>query len=154
MPGGYFTKGDNTVGASAITALTLTADATTPRRAEIYEFQLSFDGTLENSSQRIRVARVTAVGTATAGNEVAFDPADAAASVAANFNHTAEPTYTANTNVYDQYLNAQAKDRWVAVPGFGLIVPATGNAGYGWELSRGSGSAFAGDGHVAASWQE
>jgi hypothetical protein len=61
--------------------------------------------------------------------------ADSAAITTAGENASAEGTYTAATELFDQGVNVRAAYRWVAYPGGELIVPDTAAAGIGLRVS-------------------
>ena len=56
-------------------------------------------------------------------------------------NHTAEPTYTASTELLTIQNNLRASQRWVAAPGFELVIPATNLAGIGAKAIHASSTA-------------
>jgi hypothetical protein len=112
---------------------TAATGATTLRRAWIYDVEFGADGTPADNVLVFKVDRQTTVGTATAATAAPLDPADAAALIVSNVNHTAEPTVTANTQLIEVPLNQRSSYRWVTIPGSGaeLVVPATNVAGLG-----------------------
>ena len=65
---------------------------------------------------------------------IALDPDDPAAVAVVEFNHTAEPSYIANSQLYSLALNQRATYRWVAAPGSGFKCPATANTGIGLQF--------------------
>jgi hypothetical protein len=153
MVGNYSAQGDNTVTGSEITCLSLTAAAASPRRGEIYEFQYGFSGTLENSMCYLRVSRCTDAGTGSGVTPSPLDQDDAASTIVATRNHTAEPSGL-TPDMFDMPLNTQAKDRWVSVPGRGLIIPATTTDGFAFSVRQASGSTFTGECEVLGFFQE
>jgi hypothetical protein len=87
-----------------------------------------------------RLQRSTTTGTTTAVVAAPLDPDDPAATTTAGQNATADPTYTAATEIIDLPLNQRASYRWVAAPGGEIVVPATANNGLGFQvLSTGGG---------------
>ncbi len=103
------------------------------RRAKIIELIFGSEATPANQAFGHKVQRCTAAGTSTAGTMTALDAADAAAVTVSGFNHTIEPTYTANAILLDIALNQQATLRWVAREGSELVIPATANNGIGFQ---------------------
>lgn len=104
-------------------------------RPKIYEIFIGSAATPADQAFNIKAQRFTAAGTSTAFTPIAIDPADPAALAAAGFNHTVEPTYTANAYLYSFSFNQQASIRWVVPPEEGLVCPATAANGIGlvWE---------------------
>lgn len=106
-------------------------------RPAIYDVQIGFASPADNSIQW-RMRRYTAVGTSTAVTPRALDTGDPAAIATAGQNSSAEPTYTANSELIDEELNQRASYRWVAAPGGELLLPATANNGIGLETLHAS----------------
>ena len=61
---------------------------------------------------------------------IALDPDDPAALAVVSFNHTVEPTYTADAQLYSLPLNQRATYRWVASPGSAFKCPATATTAF------------------------
>jgi hypothetical protein len=130
----------------------LTVLATTLTRAKIYELIFSQGGTPADNVIEWLVRRFSAVGTEGAG--VTPTPLDAdapAAQLDAGEDHSAEPTYTAATELLDFDLNQRATFRFVAAPGGEFIVPATASAGIGMTPIS---SGYSGIANVSAHWEE
>lgn len=97
--------------------------------------------------------RLTAVGTRTTVTPITIsDPGGtAASSMTGAENHTAEPTYTASSELLDFDLNQRATFTFQARPGFELVIPATAANGIGFTAIS---SAYSGDTRVTAHWEE
>lgn len=105
---------------------------TAATRGEIYDVLFSSASTPADAMIRVAIQRITAIGTEGAAVVPApLDLADAAAVIDCGENHSAEPTYTAATEMLDQSFHQRATLRFVPVPGGELIIPATANAGFG-----------------------
>jgi hypothetical protein len=118
--------------ASAAASLgSISADATRPRRFEIYDIVHGSEAPAADNPFLYVLQRFTAPGTSTAFTPVALDPGDAATEMDAGANHTVEPTYTANALLLELPLNQRATFRWIATEGGRLIAPATASNGIG-----------------------
>lgn len=121
-------------------------------RASVYDFILTCGGTPADNAIQWLARRLTAVGTEGAGVVPApLDPADAASTTDGAENHTAEPTYTAATELFDQIINQRAAFRWVAAPGGELVAPATASNGIGFTAFHAS---YTGSAEVTAHFYE
>ena len=110
---------------------TMTADATRPRRASVYDLMFGSEATPADAAILWTVQRCSAAGTSTAVTIAYLDPGDSASEYDAGENHTIEPTYTANTILLNVPLNQRATFRWVAAPGGELVMPQTASNGFG-----------------------
>ena len=126
-----------------------TTGATTLRRGEIIYFagSIAQAGTVADQVFSIRLQRYTAAGTASAYTPNPIDLADAAALLVSNNNHSAEPTYTANVDLFFQTVHVRALAQVHLQPDSHLIIPNTNVAGIGWQ----SGSA-AYAGNILPTW--
>jgi hypothetical protein len=104
--------------------------SSTVRRQKIFDLLIGAGGTPADNILQWDISRVTAAGTNTAVTPVPLDPADAAALTTAGQNHTVEPTVTASTSLFNEYVNQRTAYRWMAVPGAELVFPATSAAGW------------------------
>jgi hypothetical protein len=125
----------------------ITADATRPRRGEIYDLVLGSEAAPADNAFLYLVQRCSAAGTSTAVTPVPIDPADAATEADAGENHTVEPTYTANLYLLTIPLNQRATFRWIATEGGRLVYPATASNGIGIQTPTSSAVAIAGTVH-------
>lgn len=101
-------------------------------RGRIVDILVGSDDTPADQACRFSVGRTTAVGTEGAGfvpNNV--DPAGPAGAYDSGNAHSAEPTYTANKQLLVFSMNQRATFRWVASPGYELVMAATQNNGAG-----------------------
>ncbi len=114
---------------AATTQAGVTSAATV--RPKIYDLICGSDATPADNAAEFNIQRYTAAGTSTACTPVALDPADPASLSAAGFNHSAEPTYTANLLLHEWAQNQRATYRWVAAPSSELVLPATAANGAG-----------------------
>ena len=136
---------------SFATALALTAPSSGMRRARTYEFMLSASGAPADNVLNWLVQKCTTAGTGTGVSEVPLDEAAAAASIVAEENHSAEPTYTSALIVFQQSINQRGTFRWVASPGGELVIPAVANDGFGWQVKS---PAYVGESEVTSMWAE
>lgn len=135
----YNVFGSDTNTAST-TILALTSAATI--RPRIYDLLLSSDATPADNAGNYSLKRYTAAGTATAVTPVALDPADPAALASAGKAHSAEPTYTAASDVLGPFaVNQRPTFRWVAYPEAEIVLPATAANGVGLLVNAIAGSA-------------
>lgn len=138
MPSHYSGFGAAAVGTDK-TILALLASATV--RPALKSFVLSFGGTVGDVATILKLMRLTAVGTEGNGfTPIALDPADPAAIADYAAAHSVEPTYTANTELWDGALNQRATFRHVCEPGAEFIAPATANNGIGMKSSSSTGT--------------
>jgi len=118
--------------ASAAASLgSVTADATRPRRFEIYDLIFGSEAAAADNPFLYVLQRCTAAGTSTAVVPQPVDPADAATEMDAGENHTVEPTYTAAAILLELPLNQRATFRWIATERGRLMAPATASNGIG-----------------------
>lgn len=107
------------------------ADATRPRRIAFHDLMFGSEATPADAAILWTVQRCTAAGINTTVTIAYLDPGDSATESDAGENHSAEPTYTANTFLLNVPLNQRATFRWVAAPGMELVVPQTASNGIG-----------------------
>ena len=141
MADSYSAKGDQNLAASAITVLEIHAVTGHLHRARLREVIVGSDDTPADVAYELTCQRTTAAGTATAVTPTALDAGAPAAYLTCGKNHTAEPTYTASTELLTLQSNLRTSQRWVAAPGFELIIPATNLAGIGGKVIHGSSTA-------------
>ena len=111
---------------------TAAADATRPRRGELFDLILGSEAAAADNSFLYLVQRFTAPGTNTAVTPQPLDPADAATEFDAGQINTVEPTYTANQVIERIALNQRATFRWQAVrDDCRPTWPATASNGFG-----------------------
>lgn len=100
------------------------------RRGKVNMFAVGTDGAAANNSMVFDISRMTAEGTATTVTPNPLDPADVACLATSKANHTAEPTVTASSSLFNDGINQQLSYVWQAVPDRGeLIYPATASNG-------------------------
>ena len=131
---GYVVNGPGESGTASKTAVTIIASASV--RPRIYEFSIGTNTAPNSTDQQFSFAagRTTTTGTAASNptpNPV--DPGDVAAVATAGITHSAEPTYAA-TLLFSNAINQRGMFRWVAVPGYELVVPASANNCFGLKL--------------------
>src|SRR5438046_2185984 len=80
---------------AAETVINVTSAATI--RPAIFDIVFGSDATPADNAASYYLQRHTAAGTSTAFTPIALDPADPAALASAGFNHSVEPTLTANS---------------------------------------------------------
>jgi hypothetical protein len=111
----------------------LSADATRPRRARIYDVIFGSEATPADAAILWTIRRHTNPQTSTGVTPQNLDPASATTEYDAGEISTVEPTYTANAFLLEVPLNQRATFRWVAAPGGEMITPATASNGVGVE---------------------
>ena len=104
----------------------------TTHRGEIFYMAFSAGGTMADQLQTVQVQRITALGTEGAAVvPTAFDSAAPAAILDAGENHSAEPTYTAATELWQNDVHVRALAQIQLQPDGHIILPAVLNAGIG-----------------------
>lgn len=93
-------------------------------RPRLYDLLLGAYGTPNDYALSFLLQRATATGTGTAYTPIAIDPGDPATLASCEVNCSAEPTYTANSNLLQVDINLRATFRWVAAPGGEIVLPA------------------------------
>lgn len=122
------------------------------KRFRVYFFALTCGGTPADNAIQWLVRRSTAVGTEGAGvTPHALDDGAPASLADGAEDHTAEPTYTAGSEVFDQIINQRATYTFIAYPGGELVAPASANNGFGWTAIHGS---YTGSAQVSAHFEE
>lgn len=151
MAAKFTASGSQTLTSSAVTSLGINAVTASLRRAFISEFIIADVGTPADNVVLHTAQRYSADGTNTQVVPTRLDLADAEADTAAGENHTVEPTYTATEEVFEIALNTRATFRWVAAPGYEIVIPATDEAGVGFKALHASATT---DWRVTAAWRE
>lgn len=102
-------------------------------RPKIFSFVLSTTGAAADGVLEWIIQRSTASGTTTAVTPRSLDPTDPAAAVAtAGSNASTEPTYTANSSLFDEGINQRATYTWNAwTEGAQLVSTVSANNGIG-----------------------
>lgn len=129
----YSTNGTQT--AAAKTALGIVSTAAI--RPRLIGFTYSQIGTVTvDADFEMHLKRFTAAGTSTAETPAATDSGDPAATFTAGSNHSAEPTYTANTLLRRTGINPRSTYRWVAYEQRAeILMPATAANGLGFLVN-------------------
>lgn len=151
MSAKYAASGSQTLSSSLITALSLSAATASLRRAFVGEFIIADVGTPADNVVLHTVQRGSTSGTGTAVTPTRLDLADAESDTVAKENHTSEPTYTSTEELAEIPLNTRATFRWVAAPGYELVIPATNEASIGWQAIHASATT---DWRAQAYWRE
>lgn len=132
MARGYVVNGPSATGTANKTAVTVIGS--TSVRIRVFEFSVGLTTAPNSTDQQLEFAFgrwTTSAGTAgSSPTPLAIDPGDVAAVATAGITHSAEPTY-ASTFLFDNAMNQRAMFRWVAVPGFEFVNPATATTGLG-----------------------
>lgn len=129
----YSVSGPNASGSATKSMVTIIASTTT--RPRIYEVILGSQATPADQAAQYALTRFTAVGTAGSNpTPLPLDPSNVASIATAGITHSAEPTYTASSDLLTVGLNQRATFRWVASPGRELVCPATAANGIGARL--------------------
>lgn len=129
----YAVEGTQTVTATPFDT-TISIERGASKRAKITDVMSGFD--IASPSDNLMIftgIRGSASGTGTARTPDPLDPADGAAVTTAEENHTAEPTYTANTEFIRIGQHMRAAYRWVARPGGEIVIPNTAGALVGFR---------------------
>lgn len=133
------------------TALTVFSSGTT-RRGYLYELDVSHGAVPADNVIQWLLRRLTALGTEGAGVVPAPLDIDAPGAILdAGEDFSAEPTYTAATELIDQDVNQRATYRWVASPGGEFVIPAVANAGLGITPIA---AVYAGIARATVHWEE
>jgi hypothetical protein len=140
---------DTTTGTPGDTSLAIIAS--TSKRGYVYDMMLSTGGTPADNAIQWLARRMTAVGTEGAGVTPIQLNGGPAALLDGAENHSAEPTYTAASEMFDQIINQRAFTRWVAPPGGEWVIPATASNGIGFTAFHAS---YTGSAECTASWRE
>ena len=125
----YAIVGNDTNTAST-TQLGVQQPASALKRIKISYLELGSDASADSSFKTL-YKRSTTAGTSTAFTPTLLDPADGAASAVGCVNFSAEPTYTANSEVLALAGHQRATVQWYAAPGGEIVIPVTNNAGIG-----------------------
>lgn len=133
------------VGSAAVgtdkTVLTLFGAATI--KPKISELIVGCGATPADLTTIFHLERFTAVGTEGTGfTPLALDPGDPAS--LADFGvgvFSVEPTYTASAILMKFPLNQRLTWRWLANPGFELVIPSTASNGIGLQSQSSGGTA-------------
>ena len=144
----YFGSGEQTLAATADTAISLETNASTAQRSWIYEVNMANVGTPADLVSIYLIGKISASNSAgTAVTPTKLDEADRVAQIILLSNMTAEPTYTntvealntpANGDLLRVGLNHRGTYRWVAPPGGELVAPAVDNDGIGGKSDHAS----------------
>lgn len=128
MPGRrYAVTGQSAVASPTDTCLGITGG--TAVRPEIYDVLIGSSATPADNAIIWKIQRTTAAGTSTSVTPAALDSGDPASTTTAGQAHSAEPTYTASTVLFNLALNQRASHRFIADPNGGMKAPATSNNG-------------------------
>ena len=101
-------------------------------RGEVFYFSASAGGTMADQLQRVQLQRTTALGTEGAGVVPAdFTDTAPAGSFDGAEDHSAEPTYTAATELWEEDVHVRALAQIQLQPDGHFLMPATQNAGLG-----------------------
>jgi hypothetical protein len=110
--------------------------ATPTNRGQIVDLNVGSGATPADQAANFYLGRTTAVGTEGSGlvpnNR---DPVGPAGAYDSGLSHSAEPTYTSAKQLLTFILNQRATFRWVAAPGFELMMAATQNNGAGLKTT-------------------
>jgi hypothetical protein len=137
--GRRYSSSGNQAALANTTIIGLTSAATV--RPKIYDLIVSCGASPADLATIFHLERFTAAGTSTAFTPIALDPADPAALASAGYNHTAEPTYTADAVLMKFSLNQRATFRWAAMPGSEIVLPNTAANGVGLQIQATGGTA-------------
>ena len=129
--------------ASVQTVMAVTAAASSPRRARIYDWTLGCGASPADNAFIHIAQRCTTAGTGAAKTPNALDPADTLAStIVVKDTITIDPSLTASAFLLWKPLNQRATFRWVAAPYGELMIPATASNGIALGLSVATTTSF------------
>ena len=126
MPGKYVTTGAMAL-IAADTVLSVIAAATV--RPRVSDIVLSSSSSPNDYSADLQVQRFSADGTGTAVTPQPLDFNDPVSISTSKHTYTVEPTLTANEILLRIAHNQRATVRWVAQPGYEMVVPALAGDG-------------------------
>lgn len=126
MPGKFSVRGSMALVAADTVLSIIAATTTRPRVADVV---LSSGSTPNDYSAEFFLQRFSADGTGTAVTPQPTDFNDIAARATAKHTYTVEPTLTANEILLQIAHNQRATARWVASPGYELVIPALAGDG-------------------------
>jgi hypothetical protein len=128
---------------------TWVADATRPRRLEIFDLIFGSEAAPADNAFLWLLQRCTAPGTNTPVTPQPLDPADAATESDSGELNTVEPTYTANAVMLAIPANQRATIRWQAVrDDCRITTPATASNGVGIQTPTASAVAISATVHA------
>lgn len=133
---------ENAVTSGYTTAGTLVSAATV--QSKLYHFILSTIGAAADGVLQWRMRRFTAAGTVTAVTPVLLDPNSGASLSSAGSNASAEPTYTANSEIFQKGVNQRVTYTWYAPQDGEIICPSTAANGIGMEVLSSASPAYTG----------
>jgi hypothetical protein len=137
--GTRLTKGS----ASVQTVGALTAAASNMRRAKLTDITMGCNASPADNEFEWVFQRCTAAPTGTTVTPNSTDPADTLAStIVATGTVTAGEALTAGAFLGEIPMNTRASFRWVAVPTFELIIPATASNGISVAISAATTTTF------------
>lgn len=128
----YSGVGDQT---SAADDTIIAIESVATARPELYEFLIGSSAAAGDNTFHLHWERWdTTAGTRTNFVPVALDFDEAVALATTAFNHTVEPGYIADSQLYSLAMNQRATYRWVASPGSALKSPSTATTGIGFQF--------------------
>ena len=119
--------------------------STSAIRPALYDLIISSVATPADNAGEYFIQRHTAAGTSTAFTPVSLDPGDPASTATSGYNHSAEPTYTANAIPLRVAVNQRNTLRWVSRDGSEIKAPATAANGLSLLANAIGGAAVAMD---------
>jgi len=132
----YTVTATDTVNAN-VTMVGITAATT--RRGRIYELWISSaNSPPADQTADYSLKRYTAAGTSTPFTPNPTDPAEPAALLSAGYNHSVEPTYTANSDLLRIAVHQKFTMRWYGAPGREFVIPAASGNGIGLLINSAS----------------
>lgn len=154
MPRRYSFKGQQAaISTTQKTGLAIISATTI--RPKLYSFILGTLGAAANGVLEWVLRRFTATGTSTAVTPNGNDPADPPALASGGSNHSAEPTYTAGSEMFDMGINQQATYTWNAwTEGAQIVSPATANNGVGMSALSSVSPAYTGAAALTFMYEE
>lgn len=111
-------------------------DASAVQRGNLNRMTISSSGTPADNAIIWTLQRCTTTGTMTSVTPALRDPADGAADLLGGENATAEPTYTASTEMFDNAINQRATLIVVYDDRNEITIPATANNGLGLKSTH------------------
>lgn len=126
-------------------------DASAVQRGSLNRMTLSCSGTPADNAIIWTLQRCTTTGTMTTLTPALRDVSDGPADLVASENATAEPTYTASTEMFDNAVNQRATLIVVYDDRNEITIPATANNGLGLKAAHAS---YTGNAEATFTWVE
>lgn len=139
------------VGSAIKTALSATQPSAATALGKMHRVHLGSVGTPTDASLEWVIQRTSTLGTGTAVTPTDEDDSGSTATILGRSNYTAEPTYVANTVLFDQGINQRAAFTIMLAPGREWRMQVTNNRGIGIGVKHAS---FTSTANAVSAWDE